>query len=150
MKFVSVSKDFFDLCGDVELLRKGDRRPHVLVLSLTYKSRKLNFAVPLRSNIPPSAPKDQYFPLPPRPTTKPKHRHGLHYIKMFPITKQYQEKFWIGGNTSYLLFQRIITENQKQIIAECQSYLDRYAAGDMPPFSVNIDAVLSKLGLAEA
>lgn len=147
MKFVSISKDFFDLCGDRELMRKGDRRPHVLILSLTYKTRRLNFAVPLRSNIPPSAPKGEYFPLPPRPTTKPKHRHELHYIKMFPVTKQYQEKFWVGKNKSYLLFQRIINENQKQIVAECQAYLNRYASGEKPQFSVDIDQILKKLGI---
>ena len=48
-----------------------------------------DFAIPIRSNIPASAPKNQYFALPPRPQTRPKNRHGLHYIKMFPVTKQY-------------------------------------------------------------
>ena len=147
MRFVSISQTFFDLCDDKELLHKGNRRPHVLILSLRYQGRRLSFAVPLRSNIPPSAPKCEYFPLPPRPSTRPKHRHGLHYIKMFPITKQYQEKFWVGENPSYLLFQKIISENQKRIVSECQTYLDRYAAGERPAFSVDIDGIILKLGL---
>ena len=145
MKFVTISSKYYELCTDPELLQKGSRRPHVLVLSLIYEGRRANFAVPLRSNIPPSAPKNEYFALPPRATTKPKHRHGLHYIKMFPITKAYQEKFWVGKNESYLLFQKIISEHQKQIVSECQAYLDRYAAGDIPPYAVNIDLIFKKL-----
>lgn len=147
MKFVSISQEFFDLCNDDEMLKRKGRRPHVLVLSLLYKGQRLNFAVPLRSNIPPAAPKEEYFPLPPRACTQPRHRHGLHYIKMFPITKQYQEKFWVGENSSYCLFQRIITENRKKIVSECQDYLNRYAAGEIPQFAVDIDNVLNKLGL---
>ncbi len=64
-------------------------RPYVLVIRLKYIEKSYDFAVPIRSNIPAAAPKDQYFALPPRPTTRPKNRHGLHYIKMFPVTKQY-------------------------------------------------------------
>ncbi|WP_122789412.1 hypothetical protein [Intestinibacillus sp. Marseille-P6563] len=145
MKFVTISSAFYEKCSDSELLQKGNRRPHVLVLSLTYKGKRANFAVPLRSNIPPSAPRTEYFPLPPRATTKPKHRHGLHYIKMFPITKDYQQKFWVGENKSYVLYQNIISQNQKQIVQECQAYLDRYAAGDIPPYSVNIDRIFETI-----
>lgn len=145
MKFITISPEFYDLCDDTELLQKGNRRPHVLVLSLKYKGRRINFAVPLRSNIPPSAPKGSYFHLPPRPTTRPKHRHGLHYIKMFPITPKYYEKFWVGKNKSYILFQNIIRSNRKLIIKECQDYLDNYAAGRIPPYAVNIDKILSNL-----
>ena len=113
MKFVTISSAFYKKCNDPELLQKQNRRPHVLILSLAYKGRRANFAVPLRSNIPPSAPKTEYFPLPPRATTQPKHRHGLHYIKMFPITKQYQQKFWVGKHESYVLYQRIISTNMR-------------------------------------
>ena len=145
MKFVTISSAFYEKCNDPELLQKQNRRPHVLILSLAYKGRRANFAVPLRSNIPPSAPKTEYFPLPPRATTQPKHRHGLHYIKMFPITKQYQQKFWVGKHESYVLYQRIISTNIRQIVQECQAYLNRYAAGDIQPYSVNIDYIFEKL-----
>ena len=148
MRFISVSADYFALCGsDPEILHKGSNRPHVLLLSLLYKGQRLRFAVPLRSNIPPAAPKSQYFPLPARSTTKTKHRHGLHYIKMFPITKQYQEKFWVGENPDYLLYQRIIEQNEKTIVSKCQEYLKNYENGIRPRFSVDIDAALQKLGI---
>ena len=148
MKFITVSQDYFTLCGsDPEILHKGHRRPHVLLIALKYKGKNLTFAVPLRSNIPPSAPKWQYFALPPRATTRENHRHGLHYTKMLPITKQYQEKFWVGKDPSYKLFQQIIDENERRIVSECQSYLERYESGDHPKYSVDIDAALNKLGI---
>ena len=150
MRFVTVKNEFFSLCDfDKELLEKKNRRPHLLVVSLRYRGRFYDFAVPLRSNIAPNTPKSQYFPLPPRPSTKPHHRHGLHYIKMFPITSQYQEKFWTGKDPSFLLYQKIIEDNRKQIISECQAYLDAYADGKIPEYSVRIDAIIKKLFLSE-
>lgn len=150
MKFVTVSQDYYKLCQDGELLQKGTNRPHVMVVNLKYKGKNVNFAVPLRSNIPPSAPKDTYFPLPPRKTTKPGHRHGLHYIKMFPIEKQYQQKFWTGKKPEYLLYQNIINKNEKQIVQECQAHLSNYEAGNRPQFSVDIDKALAALSKAKA
>lgn len=147
MKFITIDPRFAALCSDPEMMQKSDKRPHIVVLKLTYKGKKLNFAVPMRSNIPPSAAKSDYFPLPPRTTTKPKHRHGLHYIKMFPITKKYYRKFNVGKNPSYVLFQSIITKNTKQIVTECQDYLNRYAAGNIPVYAVDIDAIIAKLGI---
>lgn len=146
MKFITVSQKFFDLCGDdPEILFRENRRPHLLVLSLKYKGVARRFAIPLRSNIPANAPKEQYFALPPRPSTRPGNRHGLHYIKMFPITKEHQEKFWVGEKSSYVLFQEIISKNEKEIVDACQKYLDDYASGVHPQYSVNIDNALEKL-----
>ena len=146
MKFITVSQKFFDLCGDdPEILFRENRRPHLLVLSLKYKGVARRFAIPLRSNIPANAPKEQYFALPPRPSTRPGNRHGLHYIKMFPITKEYQEKFWVGEKSSYVLFQEIISKNEKEIVDACQKYLDDYASGVHSQYSVNIDKALEKL-----
>ena len=86
MKIVSISQDFFDLVeGDRELMLKHNR-PCIVVARLRFRGKRRDFAVPLRSNIAPNVPKDQYFALPPRPTTRPRCRHGIHYIKMFPIT----------------------------------------------------------------
>lgn len=93
MKIVSISQDFFDLVeGDREPMLKHNR-PCIVVVRLRFRGKRRDFAVPLRSNIAPNVPKDQYFALPPRPTTRPGCRHGIHYIKMFPITKAYQRRF---------------------------------------------------------
>lgn len=146
MKFVTISQSFLNMCSeDIEILKKSNRRPHVLVLSLMYKGRRRDFAIPLRSNIPPGAPKNQYYSLPPRKTTKPNHRHGLHYIKMFPVKRCYLEKFWTGESGEYVLYQTIISKNRNQIIRDCQKYLYDYEHGKRPAYSVDIDYVLSKL-----
>jgi hypothetical protein len=80
MKLVSIDPALFQRYqGDCEILTKSGR-PYVLVLRLKYKRRNYDFAIPIRSNIPAAAPKNQYFALPPRPATRPRNRHGLHYI----------------------------------------------------------------------
>lgn len=77
-------QDFFDLVdGDRELMLKHNR-PCIVVVRLRFRGKRRDFAVPLRSNIAPNVPKDQYFVLPPRPATRPGCRRGIHYIKMFP------------------------------------------------------------------
>ena len=76
-------QDFFDLVeGDRELMLKHNRSC-IVVVRLRFRGKRRDFAVPLRSNIAPNVPKDQYFALPPRPMTPPGCRHGIHYIKMF-------------------------------------------------------------------
>ncbi len=146
MKFITVSQRYFDMCkDDPEILFRENRRPHLLVLSLRYKGTSHQFAVPLRSNISSKTPKKQYFSLPPRPVTRPGNHHGLHYIKMFPITAEYQEKFWIGKDPSYILCQDIIKRNQKEIVTACQAYLDNYASGIRPLYSVDIEKAFERL-----
>ena len=89
MKLVTINNSLLlKYHEDPEVLQKSTR-PYVLVIRLKYRNTNYDFAIPIRSNIPASAPKNQYFALPPRPQTRPKNRHGLHYIKMFPVTKQY-------------------------------------------------------------
>ena len=145
MKLVTIRADLLSLYEkDKEVLQKSGR-PYVVVLRLKYKERNYDFAVPIRSNIPAAAPKEQYFALPPRPTTRPRNRHGLHYIKMFPITKEYQVRYRTDGNAFARLIQQILDKNTKQIVLECQQYLDDYAAGKHPQFSTDIDFLLSVL-----
>ena len=112
MKVVSVSSDYFEeiAAGDREFMLKHGR-PCALVVRLKFRGKRRDFAVPLRSNIAPNVPKWQYFPLPPRPATKPHHRHGLHYIKMFPIEKKYQRRFRMEGNAYYEKVQTILDES---------------------------------------
>lgn len=118
MKIVSISQDYFGLVdGDRELMLKRDR-PCIVVVRLRFRGKRRNFAVPLRSNIAPNVPKDQYFALPPRPKTRPGCRHGIHYIKMFPITKAYQRRFRTEGSAYYETLRRIIDGNTKRIVSE--------------------------------
>lgn len=145
MKLVTIRTDLLALYEqDKEVLKKSGR-PYVIVLRLKYKEQNYDFAVPIRSNIPAATPKHQYFALPPRPSTRPGNRHGLHYTKMFPITKEYQVRYRTEGNHFSMLIQEIIDKNTRKIVDECQQYLDRYAAGERPLFSTDIDFLLSVL-----
>jgi len=145
MKIVSISNFLLSHYSiDPEVLQKPGR-PCVLVVRLKYRGMNQDFAIPLRSNIPGDAPKDQYLPLPPRPTTAPGNRHGLHYIKMFPVSKKYLVKYRIAGNKFAILIQNIIDRNEKQIITICQRYLTLYESGVHPQFSTDLDLLLAEL-----
>lgn len=145
MKLVTINPKLLEKYqSDPEVLTKSGR-PYVMVIHLIYKGKKYDFAVPIRSNIPAAAPKEQYFALPPRPTTRPKNRHGIHYIKMFPVTKEYLIRYRTEGNVFAQLIQSIIDKNTKKIVDACQAYLDQYASGQKPQFATNIDYLLTKL-----
>ena len=145
MKLVSIDNTLFlKYKDDPEILTKINR-PYVLVIRLKYKKIKYDFAVPIRLNIPAAAPKSQYFALPPRSTTKPKNRHGLHYIKMFPVSKQYLRRYRTEGNQFATLIHKIIDKNAKTIVNDCQAYLDAYAEGYRTKFATNIDYLISQL-----
>ena len=145
MKIVSIHQSLLNkYANDPELLAKPGR-PCVLIIRLKYKGHSYDFAVPFRSNISAGTPKSQYFPLPPRPSTKPHNHHGLHYIKMFPVTRKYLVKYRTGGNPSATLYKNIIDKNTKKIVTDCQAYLNDYANGKRLPFSTDIDRLLSLL-----
>lgn len=129
---------------DLQMLRK-ENRPCVLVLRLNYKNSIYSFAVPIRSIIPAASPKSEYFPLPTRYTTKDRNRHGLHYIKMFPIDKPYYDKYRTENNLAASLMKTTIENHRRRIIAECQNYLDSYSAGNCPVFATNLDLLLCLL-----
>ena len=113
MKLVTINNSLLlKYHEDPEVLQKSTR-PYVLVIRLKYRNTNYDFAIPIRSNIPASAPKNQYFALPPRPQTRPKNRHGLHYIKMFPVTKQYLIRYRIDGSRFATLIRTIIDKNSK-------------------------------------
>lgn len=76
---------------------------------------------------------------------RPKNRHGLHYIKMFPVTKQYLVRYRTEGNNFAMLIQTIIDKNSKQIVDECQHYLDLYSQGITPAYSTDIDYLIEQL-----
>jgi hypothetical protein len=145
MKLVTIDTALFARYqGDLEVLQKTTR-PYVLVLRLKYKGKNSDFAVPIRSNIPAATPKEQYFALPPRSGTRPHNRHGLHYIKMFPVRKKYLVRYRTEGNAFATMIQTIIDKNQKRIVDECQAYLDAYSDGKRPAFSTDLDYLMQQL-----
>ena len=142
MKLVTIKTESLESYAvDTEMLRKA-KRPCVLIMHLSYKGHRYDFAVPIRSNINPSTPKRQYFPLPPRRTTKPLHYHGVHYIKMFPIDKRAAVKYRTEGNSQASLMKQILDANEKKIIKSCQDYLSDYEKGTRPPYSTDIDLLI--------
>lgn len=144
MKFVKIQKQLVDkYSGDEQIMLKEDR-PYVLIVKLRFRGKNQAFAIPFRSNIHPSTPKKDYFAFPPRPTTKPKHHHGIHYTKMFPVENKYFEYFR-ADSEYYKTLLKIIDKNEKQIVEECQAYLDRYEKGNIPMFATNLDYLLTQL-----
>lgn len=120
-------------------------RPCVLIVQLKYKGKKQDFIVPIRSNIVSNTPKSQYFSLPPNASTKSGNRHGVHYIKLFPINKKYIQKYRINNNQFLLQVKSILDKNEKEIIVSCQNYLKEYENGNGHPMSPDIDGILSWL-----
>ena len=149
MNLVKVNSQFFADCvargTDKELMFNKDGRPCILIMKLKYKGAYHKFAVPLRSNITAAVPKEQYFALPPNSATRPGNRHGIHYIKIFPVDKRYVQKYRIENNTYLLQVKSILDKNEKQIISACQEYLKKYEQGLGHFMTPDIDGILSWL-----
>ena len=146
MRIVPVSDEFLESygAGDREFMFKRGR-PCMLVVRLRFRGRRRDFCVPFRSNVSPNVPKSQYFALPPRPTTRPGHRHGIHYIKMFPDERRFLRRFRTEGNPYYETVQRILDAHEKEIVSACQSYLERYELDGRPRFAVDLDRIIKML-----
>lgn len=128
-----------------ELLCNKRGRPCVLLLQSKYKGKQCKFVVPIRSNINSKVPSEQFFLLPPNSTTKPNNIHGIHYIKIFPISNKYIQKYRIENNDFMLGIKTIIDENEKKIIEECQKYLLECEQGNKHPMTLDIDGILLKV-----
>lgn len=149
MRLVTLdSKHLHKYTKDTEMLHKA-KRPCVLVVKLKYYGNRYSFAVPLRSNISPASPKNEYFSLPPRSTTHPGHHHGIHYIKMFPVRPEWMLLFHTEGNLYEAMIKGIIDSHEKQIISECQEYLSRYEAGERSPYATDLDLLLKIMNQSE-
>lgn len=152
MKLVKVSNNFFDECKKnnvhQELLFNEDGRPSVLIVKLKYKGQYRKFVVPLRSNISPKAPSEQYFSLPPNSKTKVHHSHGIHYIKLFPIDDKYIQSYLISEKFD-LLVKEIIDNNETIIIRACQEYLIKCENGNKHYMTPNIDGIIDMLDNAK-
>ena len=145
MRLVTINPILVNLFSEDTEMLSNNRRPCALIIRLKYKQRNYQFAVPLRSNINGSAPKNLYFPLPTRSTTRSGNRHGLHYIKMFPVKDDYIYRFRIEGNEFATMIKSILDRNENQIIKECQQYLWEYENGNKPLYSTDIDKLISLL-----
>jgi hypothetical protein len=146
LKFASISNSFFELCVfDQELMNNTNRRPYLIILKLRFRGQKQDFAIPFRSNISSNTPGDQYHALPPRPSTNDFRKHGLHFAKMFPIKKQYLERFRTDGDTYYEMLHAIIERDLSTIIQEAQEYLRRYEEGIVVNYSTNIQGIFSAI-----
>ena len=149
MQLVKVGEQFYQECKrqgtDKELLFNGSGRPCVLIVKLNYKGQKHKFVVPIRSNIAANAPKEQYFALPPNRATKSGNRHGVHYIKLFPINSKYVQKYRIENNEYMQKIKTILDRNEKEIVEACQNYLNACEQGQRNVMTPDIDGILSWL-----
>jgi hypothetical protein len=150
IKLVSIKEDITNLFDyPTEIMTKepdGNDRPFLLILKLKYKNNIHNFALPFRSNIQVNKnTKGLYFKLPPRPTTKPYHAHGLHYIKIFPVDIEYCNKFTFKETKYNILLQEIIDRNISRIVNEAQEYLNNYENGERPNYCTDIDKMIITL-----
>lgn len=144
-KLIGIDNNYFKNFNDDELLTnvdsEGNRRPYVLIINLKYRGEKRHFAIPLRSNIPSHVDDKHYVSLPPRETTKTGHVHGIHIIKMFPITKKHFLKY-NTNSISEELIQATIIKNFDEIFEKSKSYLNDVENGNPNIYGVNIDDMI--------
>ena len=149
MNIVKVKESFMEEykkhTNNDQLLESEVGRPCVLIMKLKYKGAEHKFIVPLRSNVASGTPKNQFFSLPPTSKTRPGNHHGVSYVKIFPITGEYIDKFLIAPGTHIDMIKKIIDKNEKTIIKACQDYLNDYESGKRSPLTPDIDSILTWL-----
>ena len=126
-------------------MRTKGGRPGVLILNLKYKNQKRDFVVPLRSNISGKVDEWEFKKLPPNRDTKPGFHHGVHYIKLFPITRKYIDKYNIDKSSYLMTVNTILDKNTKEIVDACQTYLEQCEKGNRHRFSPDIDGIIRVL-----
>lgn len=153
IKLVKVRQEFYDLCKKYsvhdELLFNENGRPCVLLLQLKYKGKRQDFVVPLRSNLSSSVPKSDCLVLPPNKNTRKHRRHGLHYVKLFPIDKKYIDAYSVQGDEYYSVILSVLAKKEATVINACQAYLCQYEQGNRLYLTPNIDGILSVLHMKE-
>lgn len=144
-KLVGISEDYFKYFDDSELLSStdtnGNRRPFVIIMRLKYRGEKRNFAIPLRSNIPSYYNSKEYVSLPPRDKTKSNYVHGLHIIKMFPVTKKFFLKYHVSSIQDKLI-QAVIDKNFDEVFEKAKSYLNDLENDKPHKYGVDIDNMI--------
>lgn len=61
---------------------------------------------------------------------------------MFPVNKSIVLRYRTSKNPNARLMKKIIDQNEKQIIIECQQYLTLYENGVRPQYSTDIDLLI--------
>lgn len=149
MRLVKVNQAFYELCKengvDGELLQDKDGRPCVLLVTMKYKEKDRDFVIPLRSNISGKTNTREFKSLPPNKNTRKGNRHGIHYTKMFPVSKDYIETYLIDQNDYLSKVKAIIDRSEKEIIKSAKDYLYRYENGRKHPFAPDIDGIIKML-----
>ena len=62
---------------------------------------------------------------------------------MFPVTNDMLRIYRTEGNVAATMYRAIIDKNQKQIVKECQDYLDKYSMNGKPEYATDIDLLIS-------
>lgn len=145
MKICSIKKEFYDMFDDNIELEKNDKRPCLIIIKLKYKNKDVDFAIPFRSNIYGGAKRKEYFPLPPRHTTKQGKKHGLHYTKMFPIKKEYFLKYYSIEDKDNKNDMIKIQKNLSKIVNEAQEYIKDYESGIRYDYCTNIEIIFNTI-----
>lgn len=156
MNLVKVHWKFFKECKSAgadphnQLLHNEAGRPCVLIIKLTYKGKKRDFVVPMKSNIVANTDKNTFFALPPNARTKPGNFHGIYYVKLFPVQKSYIQPYLISENAYMQNIKSIIDrpDNQREIINACQQYLNEYEMGNRNSYTPEIDLIIEQIDKA--
>ena len=80
--------------------------------------------------------------------TKPHHSHGIHYIKIFPITDKYVQSYLISDPFD-LMVKNIIDNNESEIIQACQDYLFECENGNKHFMTPDIDGIIKMLDMLD-
>lgn len=145
MKICSIKKEFYDMFDNSVELEKNEKRPCLIIIKLKYKNKDVDFAIPFRSNINGGAKRQEYFPLPPRHTTKQGKKHGLHYIKMFPIKKEYFLKYYSIKDKDNINDMVKIKKNLSKIVNEAQEYIKNYESGIRYDYCTDIEVIFNTI-----
>lgn len=112
--------------GDDELLMDNGR-PHVVLFACAIVTH-----VHRSAEVEPSASDSAGVirPLPPGKRTTPKHRHGLHVQKMFPVTEECHQAIRVVGDACYRGLIKQTEKEESQIVQKAQAHLARYETGE--------------------
>jgi len=150
LRLVAISDQFFnELPEETEFLvnkDNGNRRPYVAVVKLRYQDKRLYFAIPLRSNMQKSVPKNYYISLPPRSTTRQGRKHALQIQKMFPVSRKFFEQYKMDSLYDVKLASSI-AKREDEIIDKAVKYIELYSKTNEMPFTPDWDNIIEHFGM---